>query len=1690
MSSEFNFLRKNRGHIRTRLTKIINSSNPDIMSSEEKYSTLCKLEEISIDLDNLNTSISNALWAKVEGEDDQSEMDDEWNQCDEYKDKLSELFTRLKYDTQVNVAGSSRDTFSSQTRLKLPEVPLPEFSNNVGESLQSFLSGFESILNKHNLSSYEKFMFLKKQLKNEPLILINSLDTASQTYEQAKSLLHEAFACTTSQKFRVIADLSKLKMKKNLYEFVSEMKVIKDRFSTLSINIETILQYFFWNAMNPAFQGQLINICNNNKPTLNDIEANIYKAIDRYKELNLHVGDEYRKSEACSFSSKNEVEGFAVDISSPRPKYSSSKKLFCSLCSNKNDDMDDHQTSNCPQYKTAESKLKRLKSINACCRCGFYNHSTKECNFRFNNPCYNCQKFHMSFLCTKSVVSNENRKPVIKNNDGSKSKEYKSVTNNVVWTENVMQVNSGSDSVLPTFSCMVGHKKLRCLKDSGCQPHFITCDVAESLNLPVVVSDFQITINGFNESKCYNTKIVKVNLLLSDVEHSVNAICVPEIKTKMFLPGLPGVINLFTEKNYKLADDYLHAGVEYISDINFVLGTSDPYILPEEQIVFGSEIKSVYSQTHAGILLMGNLDRMKYNMRELPVNRVCDNVSEPSNDYCPLPLANSFTNYSVCAFPSNSDLNVINDNDKINEDESMLVTEEILESQYQKVLNYDDDNETNMTDVNKDIVKYVLANTRVDHNGRLIMPLTWRSNVSHLLGRNFELAKSILTSNFKKLQKQPGHLAMVDDVFNEQLEMGIIDKICNVQEYLENNPECSVLAHMSIFKLDKATTKCRNVFLSNLSEANSLSHNQCILPGPCLNSKMFTSMLNLRFGEYLLIYDLKKAFLQIGLNECDSNRLLFLWYNDVQKGDFSIIGYRNLRLSFGLRCSPTILMLAMYKILIVDSTCDSVELQQLKKTMYALLYVDNGGYSGSKGQVEYAYSQLNKVFNPYCFEVQQLVVNNNDLQARADRDYEQQTDDTVGLLGLQWNRLSDQIGIKITKLDITADTKRSVLSSIAAVYDPLNLIGPCLNRAKIFLHECQCNKDYSWDSKLPDDRLKEWKLICKQFNKIPEVYIPRFVGNREDNYSLIAFSDASKLVYGTVVYLKNLRDSNISFVCAKNKLVNVKMNEKSIPSLELQALNLAVEVLLDVKTELTGENVVLPINIEQCYVFTDSMINLHWLKSYNYKFEKMEKHSVYVQNRLSNIMKLCVQSRIDFKFVSTDINPADCITRKVSYSQLKSSSYFAGPNFLKNASDYYSEFTVSLPNPTTVSNNCFSSTVLCEDNLSHIVPLDKYSDFTKLGRVTANVMRFVNILKCKLKSVDSVKYEHINVAKFGNNYYRDAVNLILSREQRIKFPEIFSYFSQQSNKSEIPELVKRLNIFVDKNGILKIKSKFERWQDNRQFKYPILLPKDSEVTYMIIRESHVRKSHCGLYSLLTDLRKIFWIPCFFSVVKKVLKICTVCKRMNGRPVKINQNSYRDFRACPPAVPYQYVFIDYLGPFQVQVAKNKVKVFLLCVTCLWSRSVNIKICPDLTLKSFLRSFQMHVFEEGVPERVLSDLGSQLTAGGEMITKYLREPEFERYFHENGIQTISFDHYFKGNSSLGSLVEICVKMIKRLVYGAIRNNVLKYHDFELIIAQTVSLLNKRPIAFKEVLRDNSNDVVPSPITPELLTKGREL
>ena len=66
-----------------------------------------------------------------------------------------------------------------------------------------------------------------------------------------------------------------------------------------------------------------------------------------------------------------------------------------------------------------------------------------------------------------------------------------------------------------------------------------------------------------------------------------------------------------------------------------------------------------------------------------------------------------------------------------------------------------------------------------------------------------------------------------------------------------------------------------------------------------------------------------------------------------------------------------------------------------------------------------------------------------------------------------------------------------------------------------------------------------------------------------------------------------------------------------------------MESLITTFTELTGPDCVIPLQIENLHVYCDSLVALNWVHKHSVKFDKTNKLSVFVKNRLGRISDLC-----------------------------------------------------------------------------------------------------------------------------------------------------------------------------------------------------------------------------------------------------------------------------------------------------------------------------------------------------------------------------------------------------------------------------------------------------------------------------------
>ena len=332
-------------------------------------------------------------------------------------------------------------------------------------------------------------------------------------------------------------------------KWISEVNVINEQCSNLAIDINVVLQYFFWISLTESFRQQLISITNNSRPTLSQIIDNIFEANNRVKEFGgidgAREGEKAVGSETISMAT-------GVDSDKSAQKVN---KVFCILCSN-----DQHKLKDCQKFSTPREKVDKLKQLSRCTKCTG-RHLTKKCFARLSK-CTKCSDYHLGFLCCGGSFVQDKKSG--NNTQKTKHKDGPGVA--AVSKVSTFTGSSLGDIILPTFTAsfigpLESNLSVRALYDPGSQASYVREDVANTLNASVLEPDVTLCIKGFNSNKSLKTKRVQLSLSVGGENVKLSAFCIPSIDLQLNIGGLGDVVQMFKDKGWDLTDKHLSGSI-------------------------------------------------------------------------------------------------------------------------------------------------------------------------------------------------------------------------------------------------------------------------------------------------------------------------------------------------------------------------------------------------------------------------------------------------------------------------------------------------------------------------------------------------------------------------------------------------------------------------------------------------------------------------------------------------------------------------------------------------------------------------------------------------------------------------------------------------------------------------------------------------------------------------------------------------------------------------------------------------------------------------------------------------------------------------------------------------------------------------------------------------------------------------
>ena len=654
----------------------------------------------------------------------------------------------------------------------------------------------------------------------------------------------------------------------------------------------------------------------------------------------------------------------------------------------------------------------------------------------------------------------------------------------------------------------------------------------------------------------------------------------------------------------------------------------------------------------------------------------------------------------------------------------------------------------------------------------------------------------------------------------------------------------------------KKPNKIRVVF-DCAAEYESESLNKHLLQGPDLTNNLTGVLCRFRQEQIAFMCDIEAMFHQVKVSEEYRDLLRFLWWED---GDLTkeTKEYRMTVHSFGATSSPGCANFAL------KSTANDFEEEfgaNAADFVRKGFYVDDG--LKSILLVDDAVKLIVSV-KQMCskggFRLHKFVSNSKEVirripeQDRADGVKELDLDlDSLPLertLGVHWCVESDCFQFAIVLQDKPC-TRRGILSTVSSIFDPLGFVAPLLLDGKSILQDL-CRHDVGWDDPIPEDIKAKWEkwrsdLLEVQRISIPRCYKPDGFG-RVVSAQLHHFSDACVKGYGQCSYLR-LVDENqrvhCSFVMGKSRVAPLK--PVTIPRLELTAALCSVRISQQLRRELEY-------TIDKEYFWTDSRVVLGYIANESRRFH------VFVANRVQEIQENT--SIEQWKYVESKQNPADEASRGLRTQELLNSRWITGPAFLwENENKWLprEDHKLQENDPEVKKSVAMATTTTTpivqarSETLSLAERIGYFSDWHRAKRAVALCQRYLRVLRDRALNKTCIhgEVQVLDVSDLKNaesaiirdaqiKSFKEEIEVLQKMKQENTDPDSRVFAQQRKTSMKTSSSLYKLDPFLDENGILRVGGRLRRASLTEEVKFPIILPRNSHVTKLIVKHFHER----------------------------------------------------------------------------------------------------------------------------------------------------------------------------------------------------------------------------------------------------------
>lgn len=929
-----------------------------------------------------------------------------------------------------------------------------------------------------------------------------------------------------------------------------------------------------------------------------------------------------------------------------------------------------------------------------------------------------------------------------------------------------------------------------------------------------------------------------------------------------------------------------------------------------------------------------------------------------------------------------------------------------------------------------------LEGTSQDSEGRFSVKLPFKDGMLDKLGNSKDIATKHMLALERRFKREPELKIQYAAFLHEYRKLG---HMVQVDTTRDDEVQACYLPHHSVFK----GNKIRVVFDASSKNNNGVSLNDMLMTGPVVQQDLTTILMRFRMFSYAFSADIIQMYRQIRVDSSQIRYQRILWRDDpaatMQTFELTTITYGTSPASFlATRCLNY--LADLYK---NEFPVGSIRVQRDFYMDDLLTGAD------SLHDTKLIQDEIINLLKRGKFELSKWASNCpallESLRDKNDDILTINNSKDSRILGIHWKCALDTFCFSFQAQE-SGDvvSKRTILSEVSKLFDPLGLLGPVIVTAKLILQKLWQTGTH-WDESVPPDIHLQWVKFKTELHHLNKINVPRCVKgkNGTQKFQIHGFCDASERAYGACVYIRTLISNNkyhSELLVSKSRVAPLKA--LSLPRLELLAALLLAHLIDKVARSIDLTNI-------RMFLWSDSTIVLNWISA------SSRKWSTFVANRVGEIQGLTRIS--DWRHVASVNNPADVLSRGLNVRELAICSlWWHGPNFLEMNEEQwpngkFNHVGGKLPEqkPLTVSITTIEDTVVEE-------LLNKHSSLNKSCRILAYCLRL------------SKTYRLENITTFVSPLeIRAALDVICKNVQRQSFPEEYRALSEGKAISSTSKLLS-LSPFIDAIGLIRVGGRLKNSDLNFSACHPMLLPRSHVLTKRIIEYEYVRAAHAGVQATMASIRQQFWPLALRSTTRKIIQDCIRC--FKAKPVQSEAiMSTLPYGRVTVSKPFSHCGVDYAGPLVIREGKRRnsrhSKAYAAIFICFATKVVHIELVSDLTSDGFLAALKRFISRRGKPSFMYSDHGTNFVGARRQIREIydflnnkLKDSEIRHFLRDQGV---SWSFIPPNASHCGGIWEAAVKSTKHHLARIVGKAFLTFEELQTTLCEIEAILNSRPL-----------------------------